>query len=225
MEDKGRIGILGGTFNPIHIGHLRIAEEVREKMNLKEVVFVPSYIPPHKDEREIAPPHYRAEMVKIAIQDNPFFKISTIEIDRGGKSYTIDTVEEFKKKYDEDIYLISGIDTFEEFSTWHRVDNLLRACNFIVTSRPGYKEDKLEDTLYKTITSDYPDIKFKKEKSKGNLTIYGIETSNYKLYLFSSILLDISASKIRRCLKEGSSIKYLVPHEVEKFLIEKKIYI
>lgn len=225
MEPKGRIGILGGTFNPVHTGHLRIAEEVRERMELKKVFFIPSYIPPHKSESGIADSRHRAEMVRLAVADNPFFEISTIEIERRGKSYTIDTIEQFKKEYDEKIYLISGIDTFEEFSTWHRVDRLIRSCNVIVTSRPGFNSEKLEKILSETITADYPEIKFTAEKKDSSSAVYRIGTSDYRLYALSSILLDISATKIRELLKSGKSLKYLVPAEVEKYLVREKIYL
>ncbi len=225
MSDKERIGILGGTFNPVHNGHLRIAEEVRETMGLKKIIFVPSYIPPHKSISGIADSHHRAEMVKLAIGGNPFFEMSLIEIRRGGKSFTIDTVNEFKKEYEENIYLISGIDTFEEFATWRHVDKLIRACNVIVTSRPGFGKENFENVLRKTITADFPEIKFSEQKKEGPVTVYGIDTSDYKFYSISSILLDISATKIRGLIKAGKSVKYLVPDEVEKYLTGEKIFL
>src|SRR3989338_11463826 len=106
-----KIGILGGTFNPIHIGHLILAEEAREKLGLDKIIFVPAYLPPHKDNSDIAPAKYRYRMIELAIQKNSYFSLSDMEIKRNGRSYTIDTLKEFKKLYPEDeLHFIIGSD-------------------------------------------------------------------------------------------------------------------
>jgi len=221
---KGSIGMLGGTFNPVHFGHLRIAEEVRETLGLEKIYFIPSYLPPHKSGEGIAECSHRQEMVSLAIKRNPQFELSTIEIERGGKSYTVDTIDYFRKVYDGKIYLISGIDTFEEFSTWRKVDTILRSCHFVVTSRPGYSRAKLMTVLENTITRSFPEIRFVLEKDAGKVSIYTITTSDFKLYCLESTLLEISSTEIRKCLKAGKSVKYLVPEAVEEYIEKNGLY-
>jgi nicotinate-nucleotide adenylyltransferase len=134
-----RIGILGGTFNPIHIGHLAIAEMARETFKLKKVIFTPCYFPPHKNVRNFTPAHVRQHMVELAIQRNPQFEISDIEIKRGGKSFTVDTLEYFKRILPQGtkIYFIIGEDSFPFLKTWKNIDRILKLCTFIVVNRPG----------------------------------------------------------------------------------------
>jgi len=219
------IGILGGTFNPIHFGHLRSAEEVREEFSLRKIFFVPSAQPPHKKTENIIPSHYRKEMVEIAIRGNSFFEISAIEINREGNSYTIDTIYDFRKKYEEDIFLISGVDTFQEFSTWHEVEELVKNCHFIVTSRPGGNLLNLPVVLANTVTSRFPQIVFTREGVQGKATVFKISCSNYKLFSLEITGLDISATGIRDRLYKGKSIKYLVPEEVEEYIKKNRLYI
>ncbi len=139
-----KIGILGGTFNPIHIGHLILAEEVREKLNLDKVIFVPTYLPPHKDNSEIAPANTRLEMVKIAIKGNGYFLASGLEIKRDGRSYTIDTLKEFKSIYPQDeLYFIIGSDLLKYLDEWKDLDEIVKMVRFIVATRPGYPLEKI----------------------------------------------------------------------------------
>jgi nicotinate-nucleotide adenylyltransferase len=139
-----KIGILGGTFNPIHLGHLILAEEAMHKLNLDKIIFVPTYLPPHKDNSDIAPAKDRFKMVKLAIKDNRRFSVSDIEIKRKGKSYTIDTIKEFKKIYPQDeLYFICGSDLLNYLDSWKDLDEVLKLINFIVATRPGYPLDKI----------------------------------------------------------------------------------
>ncbi|MCM8800557.1 MAG: nicotinate-nucleotide adenylyltransferase [Candidatus Omnitrophica bacterium] len=139
-----RIGILGGTFNPIHLGHLILAEEARQKLKLDKVIFVPTYLPPHKDNKEIAPAQDRLKMVKLAIKNNPYFSVSDIEIRRKGRSYTIDTLREFKRIMPSDeLYFIIGSDLLNYLNEWKDLDEILKMVNFIVATRPDYPLDKL----------------------------------------------------------------------------------
>ena len=219
------IGILGGTFNPVHFGHLRMAEEVREEFNLDKIFFIPSAHPPHKNSEDIIASRYRKEMVEIAIRGNPRFEISTIEIEREGNSYTIDTIYALKKIYTDDIYLISGFDTFREFSTWRSVKELVKSCHFIVTSRPGEDLLNLPLVLAKTVTIRFPDVFFILEGLKGRITVFDISGSRYKLFALEITALDISATAIRKKISKGESIKYLVPKGVEEYIRENKLYI
>jgi len=134
-----KIGILGGTFNPIHIGHLILAEEIREKLRLDKVIFVPTYIPPHKKSKNIAPASDRYAMIKAVIRSNKYFDVSDIEIKRKGQSYTIDTLREFKKKYPkDDMYFITGSDLLNYLEEWKDLKQVISLVKFVVATRPGY---------------------------------------------------------------------------------------
>jgi nicotinate-nucleotide adenylyltransferase len=139
-----KIGILGGTFNPIHIGHLILAEEAREKLSLDEIIFVPAYLPPHKDSADIAPAKQRLEMVKVAIRTNRKFSVSDIEIKRDGRSYTIDTLRAFKEIYPRDeLYFIIGSDLLKYLDEWKELKDIITMVKFIAATRPGYALEKI----------------------------------------------------------------------------------
>ena len=137
-----KIGIMGGTFDPIHVGHLMIAEAVWDEYNLEKVIFIPSANPPHKHDVLTSAKH-RFNMTLLATCSNPHFEVSTIEMDRVGPSYTIDTIKALKKMYgdDTDFYFIIGADCIHELPTWHKIDELLKICKFIATKRPSYEFD------------------------------------------------------------------------------------
>ena len=139
-----KIGILGGTFNPIHIGHLIMAEEIREKIGLDKIIFVPTYLPPHKNNTDIAPAWDRYRMIKLAIKRNPFFLVSDFEIKKDGLSYTIDTIKEFKKVYPkDDLYFLIGSDLLKYLDDWKDLPEILEMLKFIVATRPGYPLEKI----------------------------------------------------------------------------------
>lgn len=190
-----RIGIIGGTFNPIHYGHLFAAEEVYHRFGLGRVIFVPSYQPPHKA-CQVAPARDRFLMTELAISSNPHFKISDIEIDRAGKSYTIDTVKSFKETYGRkaQIYFITGADAILDIGTWKDFRQLLKLCQFVALTRPGYNLEKLEKSLL------------------GEIILVELPA------------LAISGTDIRRRLKEGKPIKYLVPECVEDYIYKHGLY-
>jgi nicotinate-nucleotide adenylyltransferase len=135
-----RIGILGGTFNPIHIGHLILAEEAHFKLKLDKLVFVPAFMPPHKSSLDVISAKDRFEMVKIAVEDNPAFEVSTFEIDSKKKSYSIDTLKEFRGVYGEDTQLcfITGSDSLKDLFSWKNINDIFKISKFIVANRPGY---------------------------------------------------------------------------------------
>ena len=135
-----RIGILGGTFNPIHIGHLILAEEAMVKLNLDKVIFVPTYTPPHKSLEGNVKPQDRLEMVKLAVEDNPAFSVSAFEVEEKKSSYSIDTLKEFRKIYGEDaeLYMITGSDLLKDLFSWKDVNDIFKISKFIVANRPGY---------------------------------------------------------------------------------------
>ncbi|WP_406616374.1 nicotinate-nucleotide adenylyltransferase [Candidatus Caldatribacterium sp.] len=196
VEALPKKGIMGGTFDPIHYGHLVTAEEVRDYFGLEEVVFVPSGRPPHKIGQKITDPEHRYLMVVLATITNPYFSVSRVEIERPGPSYSIDTVRYFKSLWGEDteIYFITGADAFAQISTWNNPEELLRLCTFVAASRPGYRLQQLEEPF------------------KDRVKI--IEVS----------ALAISSSEIRRRVKRGESIKYLLPEAVENYIYKNRLY-
>ncbi len=135
-----RIGILGGTFNPIHIGHLILAEEALSKLCLDKVIFVPTFIPPHKSEEELIDANHRYRMIELAIKDNPAFEVSDIELRRKGKSYSVDTLKQFKKRFGKftKLFFITGSDSLGELFSWKDINDIFKLSQFVVANRPGY---------------------------------------------------------------------------------------
>jgi nicotinate-nucleotide adenylyltransferase len=215
-----RIGILGGTFNPIHYGHLAAAEEVRERLNLDRVLFIPSFHPPHKQEDDVPSAAHRMEMFRIATMQNAAFEPSDIEITRGGKSYTIDTIETFKRTHpDAELYFITGVDSFLDIQTWNRWERLLSLCTFVVLSRPGYRfADLLKIDFLRPAETHVIEL------DRGQRVHVEIHAGTFTVNLEMIPLYDISSTDIRRRVKEGRSIKYLLPDAVETYIIKHKLY-
>jgi nicotinate-nucleotide adenylyltransferase len=215
-----KLGILGGTFNPIHYGHLAAAEEVRDRLNLDRVLFVPSFHPPHKQEENVPSAAHRMEMVRIATSENETFEPSDIEIQRGGKSFTIDTIEALKGTYPgAELFFITGIDSFLDIQTWSRWERLLSLCTFIVLSRPGYCfADLLKIDFLRPAEEQVRELD---RKQRVHVEIHA---GTFAVYLATIPLYDISSTDIRRRVKEGRSIKYLLPEAVETYIIKNKLY-
>jgi len=205
------IALYGGSFDPVHIGHLRIAEDVRENYNFDKIIFIPAYISPLKNKSN-ASAEDRLNMLKLAIKDNPCFDISTYEIEKKGKSYTIDTIKYFKKKLGYNPFFIVGTDAFLSLHLWKKSDELLKSTNFIGVGRG--KTD-LED-IKSYLREKFPFVKIKTDNN--------IDISNTYVYYFNSRRLDISSTEIRQRVKENKSIKYLVLKEVEDYIFKKKLY-
>jgi nicotinate-nucleotide adenylyltransferase len=211
-----RLGIFGGSFDPVHFGHLRCAEEVREILNIDRIVFVPAGRPPHKKQEELSPFLHRYEMVKLAIENHPFFEVSEEEGIRGGISYSIDTVIRFKDSYpvDRDIFFITGQDAFEAIRTWRDWDRLLNLCHFVVMTRPGYGQASLEEILSPEVASRYSCLK--------NGCYTGPE--GYDIYFIRVTFLDIEGRLMRKWIKEGRSIAFLTPDSVVKYIVTHQLY-
>jgi nicotinate-nucleotide adenylyltransferase len=206
-------GIFGGTFDPIHMGHLRVAEEIREIFSLERIYFVPGGMPPHKRRRKITAAEERVRMVKAAVKGNRSFQVSEIEIKRSGPSYTIDTLKAFKKRFDE-LHFIIGIDAFSQINTWHLYRELFYHTNFIVMTRPSGKKQ----TILEMLPADV-----RKEIKKSTDTTCA-HRSGRKIYLHDITQIDISSTKIKELLKKNRSIRYLVPASVENIIIERGLY-
>ncbi len=195
------IGILGGTFDPIHIGHLVVAEEARIKLGFNEVLFVPAGQPLLKPDRNITPSDQRVEMVRRAIADNPHFKLCTIEAERPGPSYTVDTVMMLREQLGSEVglFFILGRDTLAELPSWKEPKKLVQLCRLVVAPRLGSKdlqhlETEIPGLLGKVVQLDMP-------------------------------VIGISSSGIRQRVAQGLPIRYLVPAGVEKYISEQKIYL
>lgn len=201
---KRRIGLMGGTFDPIHFGHLVTAEEARVQFRLEKVIFIPNRHPPLKDPQEVTDPEHRYLMTVLATVGNPYFTVSRIEIDRPGPSYTIDTLREFIRLYpDADLFFITGADALLQIlrGMWHGARELLQMCQFIAASRPGYVLDR-------------------EQLERNNLT--GNDLRN--VHAMEIPALAISSTDIRERVRQGRPIKYLVPEPVEDYILKHGLY-
>jgi len=208
-----RVGLFGGTFNPIHLGHLRGAEEIRELFHLEEVVFVPSSIPPHKMKEKVVEASHRLEMVKLAVSGNPHFSVSDVEISRPGKSYSIETIKYFRERRQDAFFFILGSDAFIEIETWKEFQNLFSLCHFVVMTRPGPQKET--PPLPRTLA---PNFRYAPEEKAW------IHVSGYMLYFKEISFLDISSTKVRELIEIGRSVRYLIPPEVETYIREHSLY-
>jgi len=212
---RKRIGLFGGTFNPIHLGHLLGAEEIRDTFGLDEIIFIPSAIPPHKDLNEVIDVKHRLEMVRLAIASNPFFSISDVELTRPGKSYAIDTIRYFREKNDLDLFFILGREAFVEIETWKDYQDLFTLCHFIVMTRPGFQKTPVASQLPQSLTPVFR---------------YDIETkvwthfSGYHLYFKEISFLDISSTRVRQLIERRESVRHWVPPEVEAYIQSRGLY-
>lgn len=209
------IGIFGGSFNPIHIGHLIVAEEVFQQRVLSKVVFIPTGVSPHKESSDLIDSFHRHQMVKDAISDNEHFELSDLEIRRSGRSYTVDTIRIFKEIYGEkhNLYLIVGTDMINEISTWKDIDILSRMCNFVVVNRFPIP-----------MNENFQKSTFIKEKP-GGIPVFseGKKTEIERLKVMIPPI-GISSSEIRDRLQKGRSIRYLVPRCVEDYIKRNNLY-
>ncbi len=190
-----KIGIFGGTFNPPHIAHLLVAESVLDQLMLDKVLFVPAAIPPHKMDEQIIPADIRLQMVKAALADEPAFEACDIELRREGPSYSIDTIRELKGRYPGDeLILMMGIDLLIDFRSWKNPKEILSECTVVVMGRPGFALNSVEQELLRRVEI---------------VNVPGI---------------DISSSDIRRRVKAGKTIRYMVPRAVEEYIHANSIY-
>jgi nicotinate-nucleotide adenylyltransferase len=196
-----RIGVIGGTFDPIHLGHLLIAEGARTHLGLNRVVFIPAGQPPHKSIRQISSPERRLEMVQLAISDNAHFDVLRIDIDRTGPCYTVETIRLLQETWDADteIYFLIGSDSLVDLPTWHQPAQLLHLCHIVAVQRPGHQADLNElDRLLPGAAS--------------------------AIRLIDTPTLDISSTEIRHRVREQGSIRYLVPAAVARYIRQHGCY-
>ena len=193
-----KICLFGGTFDPPHFGHLILAQTIFEAEHFDQIVFVPAHTSPHKDKTVVSSVKLRKEMVKIAIQENPNFILSDIEIKRGGVSYSFDTIIEYKEKTGIDsknLFYLIGSDSLKTFHSWHNSDQILDECQIIVAIRPGFRPSDIDNKILARIQ-------------------------------FANIpRIEISSTQIRKRWKEDKTIRYMVTQQVWEFINENKLYI
>ena len=199
------IGLLGGTFDPIHYGHLVIAEEVRYVLHLDEMVFIPTGQPPHKPGRIVTKAQYRVAMLELAIASNAYFAISLIDVERSGPSYTVDTLRQLRKEWGTNtaLYFVIGWDSLQELHTWHDSAGILEQLTYLVAvRRPGYVEEPGYNEL---LEAQLPGIQ-------------------QRLLVIPVPQLDISATDLRQRIAEGRPIKYQTPEAVEHYIAKHGLY-
>jgi nicotinate-nucleotide adenylyltransferase len=208
-----RTGVLGGTFDPLHLGHLRAAEVVRDALGLDKVLFVPASTPPHKTS-PVTNADHRFRMLERALSGEPFFEVSRLELDRGGRSYTIDTLEALAAgSKGSRFFFVTGTDAFSEIRTWKSWKRLLDAHWFVVHERPGFPIEAVEDVLPEGVSS------LVLEES-------ALEPGTEPRVLFlRRPMLKVSSTEIRRSIRENRSIRFLVPDAVADYIRENRLYL
>ncbi|MDE3090928.1 MAG: nicotinate-nucleotide adenylyltransferase [Chloroflexota bacterium] len=197
-----KLGVLGGTFDPPHNGHLVIAQEALTQLDLAQVIFAPTRQPPHKLGQEVTPIKQRLDMVRLAIAANPRFALSRVDVDRAGPTYTVDTIRLLRDGLGEDaeIYFIMGLDSFATILAWHAPDQLIRLCRLAVFNRPGFAVDLA------ALEARLPGVR-------------------ERATLLPSPALDIAASDLQHRVRAGQSIKHLVPDAVAAYIMEHGLYL
>jgi nicotinate-nucleotide adenylyltransferase len=197
------IGVLGGTFDPVHNGHLILADVAGEQLNLTEILFIPAGQPWLKTERIITPAQHRLQMLRLALDDSPQFRISEMEIERPGPTYTIDTINALKNSLnaDDELFFILGQDNLMQIPQWHDASDLIKLCYLAAAPRPGVKKPDL-----KALEVEIPGIKL-------------------RVMLMKEPKVDINATDIRERVAKGLSVRHLVPEPVNRYIKEQKLYI
>jgi len=214
---KVKLGILGGTFDPVHFGHLRVAEEVGETLGLHVIYFIPAASPPHKEIGPFASFEHRLAMTRLAAEISPLLETLDLEGRRQGLSYSVETLREIRKMYHSDLelFFIIGIDAFLQIKTWKEHDRLFDYSHFVVIQRPGFEEKLLEPFLLSL------NLGFKQKK--GREGVY-VTSSGNELIQMKATLMDISSTTIRKHVAEGKSIRFLVPDSVREYIDKGGLY-
>ena len=211
-----RLGILGGTFDPIHLGHLRTAEEIGQRLGLEKVFLIPSASPPHKDGNQVTPFHHRLAMARLAAQESPLMDALDIEGRRSGPSYSVETLKELQGMFGprSEVHFILGLDAFLEIRTWRQYQRLFEYAHFVVISRAGYtKEDTgplLSELGFDEAAGRRPNL-FRRPDSK-------------TLRFEDTTLIDISSTRIREMVFRRESIRFLVPETIREYIIQEGLY-
>jgi len=220
MGAKLKVGLFGGSFNPLHIGHLRAAEEVREILDLDKIIFIPSSIHPIKNEKNIVDAKYRLRMLELATRDIKDFEVSDVEMKRPGPSYTVDTLKYFKDKFKNyRLIFILGTENLAKIDTWKDYKELFKYADFAVLSRPGFNLKNIRDIIPRGLVKQ-----FKLSENKNGKTVYKHLSGN-SLVFFKIKGIRISSTTLRKLVENGKSIKYFVPDRVNKYILKNKLYL
>jgi len=213
-----RLGLFGGTFNPIHYGHLRSAEEVCQTLGLTRLWFIPAGQPPHKTAQGITPFEVRLEMTRLAVGDHPVMSVSDLEGQRPGRSYSIETLRQISREVEPawELYFILGLDAILEIATWKDYKDLFTLSHFVVLDRPGYDRRRLGEVLLGEVHAGFRPLK----DGQGFQ-----HPSGHKVFLQATTLMDISGTGIREMVRHGRSIRYLLPEAVREYIITHKLYL
>lgn len=213
-----RLGILGGTFDPIHYGHLRLAEEACEELGLEKVLLIPGASPPHKVKRDISPFDDRFAMATMAAEASPFLEVIDLEGRRLGFSYSIDTLKEIHRTYGPglELFFLIGMDAFLEIKSWKNYRDLFHETNFVVINRPGFSDKEFGPLLLSM------DLGF---KPGGKNNTYELPSSGYSVIFKELTLFSISSTRIRELTAAGRSIRFLVPEKIRSYIEEKGLYL
>lgn len=212
-----RQGVMGGTFDPVHLGHLRTAEEVTEALALDSLLFIPAGSPPHKPDRRIASFAHRYRMLELATEGQPRFRLSDVEAGLPGKSYTAVTLRTLLQEAlgPLELYFLVGMDAFLEVDTWWHFRELFRLAHLVVLQRPGYDGEQVERFLKQKVSSLYHPC--------GDGTSFE-HPELLSVRCMRNTRLEISSSRVRRLALEGKSIRYLVPDRVMRYIVENGLY-
>ena len=212
------LGLFGGTFNPIHYGHLRSAEEVAEALNLGHIWFIPAAFPPHKAPEDVTPFEVRLAMTRLAVGRHPRLSVSDVEGRRQGRSYSIDTLRHFRQELgpDRELFFILGLDAILDIASWKDYQELFTLSHFVVLDRPGYDRNELGELLRRQVHPDFKSLS----------SVSGFQHPGGCQVLFqATTLMDISATRIRNLVRQGSSIRYLLPESVRRFILKNRLYL
>ena len=217
-----KLGLLGGSFNPMHDGHLAIARQTREALELDQILYIPTSHPPHKPNGSLAPAQDRYEMVRLAIASDPAFAISDVEIRRPGKSYSIDTIRQLQQEYGPhtQLFFLIGLDAFLDFPSWRDPRTLLELCSFVVLSRPGLSFRSLS-TVSLLPPIPYPSLA---DLDAGRIFRIEAQIGGQRLICLKQPPCPISASDIRARIRQGLPVANLLPPLVESYILRHHLY-
>jgi nicotinate-nucleotide adenylyltransferase len=221
-SEPAGIGLLGGTFNPIHNGHLAIARQTRDALHLDRIIFIPTGDPPHKHQEDLAPARDRSEMARLAVVSDPSFSVSDIEVGRSGKSYSIDTIRLLHQQYGGSVrlYFLIGLDAFLELPTWRDPEIVLTLCSFVVISRPGTSFQALATLplIPRIPKQSLVDL------DEGRSSRLDVPIGAHALICLRLPPCEVSASDIRTRIKQGLPTANLLPPSVESYILQYHIY-
>lgn len=214
-----KIGLMGGSFDPVHAGHLRAAEEISERLALDEVVFIPTLVSPHKSSETMVSPSHRLNMLDLSVRRNPRFKVSDLELRREPPSYTVDTLRALKQDSPENrYYFIMGCELFAEIDTWKDFSELFDYSSFVVLCRPGYDFADSASPIPLALENE-----FRYSYSNTGMEVFAHKSSN-ELFFADIAGMRVSSTEVRELASRGNSLRYLVPREVEEYIVENGLY-